>query len=109
MIGRPKDPAKAHVFHRAQRSTPQFSPDFIKEVRECPSIEAFVELMDSRGIWLNRNAAEGVYLYLRSLGDAELSDDDLDGVIGGIHADPLQDMAVQAELAHLSAQLGGLG
>ncbi len=85
---------------------PHFSPSFVNEVRACASVDEFVELMEERGIWLNRNAADRVFRYLRFLGDARLSDDDLDAVSGGAHADePIVDGALRAELENLAKQL----
>ncbi len=83
---------------------PQFSPSFIAEVGKCDSVDSFRELLDHRGIWLNRNAAQGVYDYLRSLSGGMLSDEELAGVIGGVHADAA-DEAFISTLRVLADQL----
>ena len=90
--------------HRA--AMPAFSPDFLAEVRALEDVDAFVALMEERGIWLNRAAAEGVFLYLTTIGQDELSDGDLDGVTGGRgNGAPPSDEVLGDALRHLAAQL----
>ncbi len=84
---------------------PQFSASFVAEVGACDSVEAFRELLDRKGIWLNRNAAQGVFSYLQSLANPAVSDEELAGVVGGV-ASPLQDQGFIDTLRILSDQLG---
>ena len=80
-----RDAGRSTVVQGA-RGPIRFSETFIDEVAGCDGVEDFVALMESRGIWLNRNAASNVYGHLRSLTGESLSDDDLSGVTGGVFA-----------------------
>ncbi len=109
MVNRPRKHAPARAFPAKASQGPRFSPAFVNEVCACADVDEFVELMDARGIWMNRNAADGVYRYLRALGSALISDDDLSGVHGGAQdSNPLDDPAVRSALASLAEQLGAL-
>ncbi len=70
---------------------PQFSSSFVAEVGRCDSVDAFRELLDRKGIWLNRNAAVSVYGYLRSLASPTLRDEELAGVVGGVSVDAMDE------------------
>lgn len=73
---------------QTSKGSVRFSAAFIDEVGNCGDIDAFVALMERRGIWLNRNAAANVYEHLKSLsGKESLSDDDLSNITGGFFLD----------------------
>ena len=83
---------------------PKFSPAFVAEVGKCDSVDAFRELLDRKGIWMNRNAAQGVYEYLHSLANPTLRDEELAGVMGGVGTQPM-DEAFVSTLRVLADQL----
>lgn len=94
---------------RTQRGGTQFSPAFIDAVGACENVDAFVALMEQRGIWLNVNAATDVYQHLRSLSGALIDDESLSGVRGGVTMGPgALDEPLQAALQQLSEQLGSI-
>ena len=54
-------------------------------VRSCNDVEEFRNILQDRGIWLNRNAAESAFYSLRYESDQEeLDDAALSSVVGGI-------------------------
>lgn len=96
---------------RQTEGLPQFSPEFITEVDGCPDVESFRELLDRRGLWLNRQAALDVYRYLRGLTgkalpvEGSVSDEQLAGVIGGANVSPLDSPALVPLLTEVARQL----
>lgn len=86
---------------------PNFSASFVDEVARCADVEAFRDLLERRGLWLNRQAAEDVFGYLRSLvtsSGGAISDQELAGAVGGLEqpalaASPIL-MPLLSEVAH---------
>ncbi len=92
---------------RGGAGLPQFSPAFIAEVGACQDVDEFRDLLERKGLWLNRNAADGVFSYLRSLSDHALHDDDLALVVGGVE-NPLWDESLRTTLQFLADQFSDM-
>ena len=58
--------------------------ELLQLAQSCTDVDEFRTLMEDRGFWLNRKAAESAFFSLRQRYDEELSDEELTGVVGGI-------------------------
>ena len=87
---------------------PQFSAAFVAEVAGCDDIATFQDLLERKGLWLNRRAAEGVFGYLHAMSDRQLRDEDLLPVVGGVSWSGVPDDQLVATLQILSDQLNGM-